>query len=115
MKILSIFILLVISLASNCQELNNKQSIDSALNKYKKERFSFPAESHCIAFSRSDAFIDQKLEYMHKNPCSGKWNLALSPVAYVHSSAQYYTEGVNGIYTVTNFKELEDINFTKLT
>jgi hypothetical protein len=28
----------------------------------------------------SDKFIKQKLDYMHNNPCKGKWNLAASPV-----------------------------------
>jgi hypothetical protein len=29
---------------------------------------------------RSDDFIKQKLDYMHRNPCKGKWNLASSPL-----------------------------------
>src|SRR6476620_4542277 len=39
---------------------------------------------------RSQAFINQKLAYMHQNPCAGKWQLAKSPIAYPHSSAAFY-------------------------
>lgn len=60
---------------------------------------------------RSDAFINQKLDYMHQNPCSGKWNLAGHASAYLHSSAAFYA-GDNSLYVVTHFKELEDVNLT---
>ena len=35
------------------------------------------------------------------------------PEQYEHSSAKYYIEGVQGIYAVTNFMELRDIDLTK--
>ena len=62
---------------------------------------------------RNIAFINQKLDYMHNNPCSGKWNLAKSPVDYVHSSAGFYITGMQGIYPVTNVAELQDVDLTK--
>jgi DNA phosphorothioation-dependent restriction protein DptG len=51
---------------------------------------------------RSDDFIKQKLDYMHNNPCKGKWNLADSPEEYLHSSACFYATGVQGHYPVTS-------------
>ncbi len=57
---------------------------------------------------RSREFILQKLNYMHNNPCVGKWSLALSPVDYIHSSAKYYISGEQGVYPVTNYLEMED-------
>ena len=33
----------------------------------------------------STLFIDQKLNYIHNNPCSGKWNVCKSPIEYEHS------------------------------
>ena len=62
----------------------------------------------------SHLFFNQKMDYMHDNPCKGKWNLSASPVEYLHSSARFYIEGVQGIYPVTNFMEMEDVIFTKL-
>jgi hypothetical protein len=61
---------------------------------------------------RKDSFIEQKLAYMHCNPCIGKWNLAASPEQYVHSSAGFYLMGNSGIYAVMNYKALEDIDLT---
>jgi len=58
-------------------------------------------------------FITQKLDYIHNNPCQGKWDLAKHPTEYVHSSALYYATGLQGMYPVTSFAELDDIDLTK--
>lgn len=58
-------------------------------------------------------FIEQKLNYIHMNPCNGNWNLVQNPEEYVHSSAKYYYLGELGIYPVTNYMELDDIDLTK--
>jgi REP element-mobilizing transposase RayT len=60
---------------------------------------------------RSLAFTYQKLDYIHNNPCVKKWDLCKSPFEYLHSSAKFYTIGEQGIYPVTNFMEMEDIEF----
>jgi len=38
--------------------------------------------------------IKQKLNYIHFNPCTGKWDLADMPENYLHSSAAFYGNGV---------------------
>ena len=58
-------------------------------------------------------FANQKLEYMHKNPCKGKWNLSAGMVDYKHSSAMFYTDGVQGVYPVTHIMEMQDLDLTK--
>ena len=60
-----------------------------------------------------DEFIDQKLDYMHDNPCRGEWNLAASPMDFVHSSAKFYLTGEQGRYLVTSYTELKDVDLTK--
>jgi REP element-mobilizing transposase RayT len=60
----------------------------------------------------SKAFIDQKLNYIHENPCRGVWNLASSPQDYVHSSARFYILGTQGVYPVKNYHELQDEDLT---
>ena len=45
-------------------------------------------------------FFEQKLNYIHNNPCSGKWKLVESPVDYLHSSARYYLTGTQGDYEI---------------
>ena len=62
---------------------------------------------------KSSKFIDQKLQYIHANPCRGKWNLVLEETDYIHSSAKYYETEEQGVYVVTTYTELEDIDLTK--
>ncbi len=50
-------------------------------------------------------FIKQKINYMHDNPCSDKWNLCNSPIDYVHSSSRYYLAGEDGFYNVTDVED----------
>ena len=59
--------------------------------------------------------MNQKLDYMHDNPCKGKWNLCTSPADYLHSSAKFYIEGLHASYPVTNFMEMDDVVFTRQT
>lgn len=61
---------------------------------------------------RTEKFIQQKLDYIHMNPCKAK--LVELPEQYEHSSAKYYYTGEHGIYPVTNFMELRDIDLTRL-
>ena len=62
---------------------------------------------------RTNEYMLQKLNYMHDNPCKGKWNLAAAPVDYIHSSAKFYITGEQGIYPLLNYCELADIDLTK--
>jgi len=61
----------------------------------------------------SEKIIEQKLEYMHNNPCRGTWDLVEQPWDYVHSSAQFYFNGIPGVYEVISYSDLEDIDLTK--
>jgi REP element-mobilizing transposase RayT len=58
-------------------------------------------------------FTEQKLNYIHDNPCRGEWNLAKNPEGYMHSSAKYYATGEQGIYEVMSYALLADIDLTK--
>ena len=57
-------------------------------------------------------FIQQKLNYIHSNPLSERWQLAKLPEEYVHSSAKYYSDG-GGIYPVTHYAEFYSIPIAK--
>ena len=39
--------------------------------------------------------------------------LAANPIEYVHSSAKFYLTGEQGFYPVTNFMEMEDVDFNE--
>ncbi|MES2330610.1 MAG: hypothetical protein V4539_23705 [Bacteroidota bacterium] len=55
-------------------------------------------------------FMQQKVDYMHLNPC--KAGLAKLPEDYQHSSAKYYFTGEQGVYPVITYMELQDIDLT---
>ncbi len=61
----------------------------------------------------SEKFIIQKLEYIHANPCRGSLEIVKDPWQYEHSSAQFYFTGKQGVYEVTSYMSLEDIDLTK--
>jgi REP element-mobilizing transposase RayT len=58
-------------------------------------------------------FILQKLDYIHENPCRGKWNLVDQSENYMHSSARYYSKDEQGVYEVLSYMKLNDIDLTK--
>ena len=39
---------------------------------------------------KSSKMAYQKLDYIHNNPCKGKWMLSNSPIDYPFSSASFY-------------------------
>jgi hypothetical protein len=56
-------------------------------------------------------FLEQKLNYIHENPCQPHWVLVNDPVDYIHSSALYYYTEKQGIYPVTHYEDLEEKHF----
>ncbi|MEZ5014397.1 MAG: transposase [Chitinophagales bacterium] len=50
--------------------------------------------------------LEQKLNYIHRNPLKGVWHLADHPTAYVHSSAGFYASGRQGVYPVKHYLEI---------
>jgi hypothetical protein len=61
---------------------------------------------------RNYKYRKQKIDYMHANPCRGKWNLADDITVYMHSSARFYLTGEHAVYPVTSYLELDDIDLT---
>ncbi len=54
----------------------------------------------------TDPFFFQKMNYIHRNPVSGKWRLVEDPADYLHSSAGYYMRGEQGIFPVVDYQEI---------
>jgi REP element-mobilizing transposase RayT len=61
----------------------------------------------------SEKFIEQKLNYIHENPCRGSWQLVKQSEDYIHSLAKFYATGEQGIYSVTSYTALEDVDLTR--
>ena len=71
----------------------------------KKHRVFEPSSDikHCY----TEKFTSLKLDYMHANPISGKWNLAPNALEYPHSSASFYELNVvHPKVLITHYKEL---------
>ncbi len=62
---------------------------------------------------RTFKFIPQKLNYIHYNPCRCIPQLVVLPEQYEHSSGKFYITGEQGVYPVTSYMELMDIDLTR--
>lgn len=105
----------IVQRLKNQQEENLLEQLKLAVNRTDAKRSKLHEiweDSFDWKYCDSQKFILQKLDYMHMNPCSGIWNLAEDPAAYVHSSAGYYLTGKHGIYAVTDYMQMEDIDLT---
>jgi len=51
----------------------------------------------------TDIVLEQKLDYIHHNPLSKKWNLALQPEDYYYSSAHFYQTGIDNFGFLSNY------------
>lgn len=58
----------------------------------------------------SIAFMKQKIDYIHHNPCKSNMPGVKFPEDYLHSSAGYYYTGEQGVYPVITYMELQDID-----
>ena len=54
----------------------------------------------------STEFIVQKLDYIHKNPVSKKWQLVNDYTDYKHSSAAYYERGIKNYNKLIHINEI---------
>lgn len=57
-------------------------------------------------------FIEQKLNYIHNNPCQSHWKLVEQAEDYIHSSARFYETGKQGVYPVTSYSTLDDVDLS---
>lgn len=48
---------------------------------------------------------EQKLDYIHENPCQARWQLASSPEKYLFSSARFYLLNIDDFGFLTHYAE----------
>ncbi len=58
-----------------------------------------------VSFSETYLSAD-RLNYIHHNPVSGKWNLAADFVSYEHSSTSFCEEGTIKHFEPKHYKSL---------
>ncbi len=102
----------IVNRLKQLEELNMLKDMEDAVETARKRK-NKKHEVWELSFDwkecNSDHFIWQKLDYIHANPCSGKWNLCSSPGEYQHSSAYFYEMGVHGIYNVDHIECMKDV------
>ena len=54
----------------------------------------------------NEAFIKQKLSYIHHNPVNGKWQLVRDFTEYPHSSAAFYELGKPALIKLTHYLDV---------
>lgn len=54
----------------------------------------------------STEFLQQKMDYIHHNPCQPQWKLVESPEEYLWSTAAFYLDGKPGIIPIDDVKDL---------
>ena len=76
-------------------------------NKGQKHRVFEPSFDAKPIFTNK--FLHQKIDYIHFNPVSGKWNLATEFTDYHHSSASFYeTSAVHPEVEILHYLDLEN-------
>jgi REP element-mobilizing transposase RayT len=65
----------------------------SLAERHKGKKHEVWEETFDVKECYSEKFILQKLNYIHANPCAGKWKLSDKPSSYIHSSAAFYNNG----------------------
>ena len=63
-----------------------------------------------LSFDARECFnmevLEQKLDYIHHNPVSGKWNLVDDYCEYEHSSASFYEEDKQPKFPLMHYKDI---------
>lgn len=82
------------------------QDAVEAKDKQRGKKHEVWQDSFDFKICRTEKFMNQKLAYMHSNPCAGKWKLCKTPIDYEHSSARFYISSKHAAYQVTNVDEV---------
>ncbi len=85
--------------------LNRLQNDVEAKDWSRGKKHEIWEDSFDVKECRTEKFIMQKLNYIHNNPKSGKWQLADDPLHYLHSSARFYISGKKCICIVRDYRE----------
>ena len=85
---------------NNVQLLQNYKSTQADRSFHFWER-----RSHTIELM-SRKIVEQKIDYIHDNPCQPKWNLASHPILYKYSSAKFYQTNVDDFGFLSSYTEL---------
>ena len=81
-----------------------EQGVRSA-NKKRGKKHEVWIDSFDVKECRTEAFILQKLNYIHNNPCTERWKLAETSIQYIHSSASFYICGNKRYHGLRDYRD----------
>lgn len=62
-------------------------------------------DSFDVKECRTEKFILQKPGYIHENPVRGKWKRTTNSIDYLHSSAMFYTDKTQHLFSVRDYRD----------
>ncbi len=75
---------------------NNSEILERLLSDRNDRKYQIWQTSHAVKQVESADFFRQKLEYIHNNPCTERWQLCEKPEDYQYSSASDYLLDIDG-------------------
>lgn len=76
------------------------------LNRDKRQEYKVWEDRYDARDVFSPKFLEQKMDYIHNNPCQAHWNLAELPEDYPWSSARFYISGKPSVIPVDDVRDL---------
>lgn len=89
----------IVDLLKQDNRQNILEKFKEKVNKKKGAKHKVFENGYDSKIITSTKFFDEKLNYIHNNPCHEKWRLAKVPEEYKYSSASNYLLG-QGVYDV---------------
>jgi len=85
---------------------NDTLEILQRMNKDPRQMFKIWEDRYDARDVFSIQFLEQKMDYIHHNPCQSHWNLAKLPEEYPWSSARFYIEDKPTIIPVDDVRDI---------
>ena len=87
------------------EELSNIELLRS-LNKDPRQEYKVGEDRFDARDVFSVEFLQQKMDYIHHNPCQPHWNLAELPEDYPWSSARVYIADKSSVIPIDDVRDL---------
>ncbi|MBP6431955.1 MAG: transposase [Ferruginibacter sp.] len=85
--------------------LNNDVRLNDFAVKAANKKYEFWQRDSLAIHLYTKEVAFQKLDYIHANPISGKWQLAKDMCEYKYSSARFYEEGIKEFEFLKDLRE----------
>ncbi|OFX24890.1 MAG: transposase [Bacteroidetes bacterium GWA2_31_9] len=86
-------------------EKNHPSVLSSFASERKDRKYQFWQDRSYNKQMFNRKVLEQKLEYIHNNPLSKKWNLVEKPDEYKFSTAKFYLENIDDWGFVKHYRE----------